>query len=382
MASSAAPTSPDAGEFPEQRIGKRTNSSEEAGSSSAKNQGWTKRSERAEVARPLVIPTRNFFAPLRTYGPDSEPLTQQQPNPVPKERGRSPPIILTASINELKALLKSTLEFRSIRDGIKVVTKDMADYSALMRQLDAHEVPYYTLQPKSLKPVKAVIRQLPGDTPAEDISNELVAMGYSVISVRQMTTSRPQPQGGLQTINIPLFLVTITRNEKAMEIFKLTNLNHVIIKVEAYRNQGGLTRCHNCQNFGHVWATCRQPARCMWCGQRASTAKTPSGRASSSRYTTPALSFQAAVPGDSQPQQDQLGTTDGMRELAAVRQQSVQLQAQSVVTPCTGDSPLDMLRVATIVQQIVTEVNGAESEEVKIVAITQLVINLMNLNGH
>jgi hypothetical protein len=32
--------------------------------------------------------------------------------------------------------------------------------------------------------MKAVIRQLPGDIPAEDISNELVALGYSVVSVR------------------------------------------------------------------------------------------------------------------------------------------------------------------------------------------------------
>jgi hypothetical protein len=45
-----------------------------------------------------------------------------------------------------------------------------------------------------METAKAVIRQLPEDTPADDISNELVALGYSVISFRQMTATRRQHQ--------------------------------------------------------------------------------------------------------------------------------------------------------------------------------------------
>jgi hypothetical protein len=41
-----------------------------------------------------------------------------------------------------------------------------------------------------------------------------------------------------------------------------------------------------------------------------------------------------------------------------------------------------MLRVVTVVQQIMTEFNGAVSEEDKIVAITKIVLNLMKHNGH
>jgi hypothetical protein len=44
--------------------------------------------------------------------------------------------------------------------------------------------------PKSLRPVKAVIRHLSGNIPAEDISNELVALGFSVISVRQLAATK------------------------------------------------------------------------------------------------------------------------------------------------------------------------------------------------
>jgi hypothetical protein len=48
--------------------------------------------------------------------------------------------------------------------------------------------------------------------------------------------------------------------------YKLNSLNHVIIKVEPYRAETGLTQCYNCQNFGHVWANCKQAPRCLWCG--------------------------------------------------------------------------------------------------------------------
>jgi hypothetical protein len=41
-----------------------------------------------------------------------------------------------------------------------------------------------------------------------------------------------------------------------------------------------------------------------------------------------------------------------------------------------------MLRVVTVVQQIVTEFSGAVSEEDKIVAITKIVLNLMKQDGH
>jgi hypothetical protein len=41
----------------------------------------------------------------------------------------------------------------------------------------------------------------------------------------------------------------------------------------------------------------------------------------------------------------------------------------------------DMFKVATVVQQIMTKINGAVSEEDKIAAITKIVINLMKQNG-
>jgi hypothetical protein len=56
---------------------------------------------------------------------------------------------------------------------------------------------------------------------------------------------------------------------------------------------------------------------------------------------------------------------------------------QSVQAPNVNSQPLDnMLRVVTVVQQIMTEFNGAVTERDKLMAITKILLNLMQQNGH
>jgi hypothetical protein len=66
----------------------------------------------------------------------------------------------------------------------------MADLSAIRKHLDNNNLSYFTFFPKSEKPMKAVIRHLPTNTPAQDISDGLVDLGFDIISVKQMSTSR------------------------------------------------------------------------------------------------------------------------------------------------------------------------------------------------
>jgi hypothetical protein len=156
---------------------------------------------------------------------------------------------------QIEGPCEGQLEFR--RYGTRVVTKGMADFSAIKEHFNSQNLNYFTFFPKSLKPMKAVIRHLPGNTHAEEIYGGLVELGFDIISVKQMSTIRRSQ--GSESINIPLFHITIPRSEKSHEIFKLTSLCYILIKVEPCRSQNGLTQCHNCQQFGHVWANCKQP---------------------------------------------------------------------------------------------------------------------------
>jgi hypothetical protein len=75
--------------------------------------------------------------------------------------------------------------------------------------------------------MKAAIRHLPHNTPAEDISDGLVSLGFDLISVKQMTATHRSPPEGSETINLPVFLITLPRTAKFQEIFGLPTLCHI-----------------------------------------------------------------------------------------------------------------------------------------------------------
>jgi transcriptional regulator NrdR family protein len=84
-----------------------------------------------------------------------------------------------------------------------------------------------------------------------------------------------------------------------------------------------------------------------------------------------------------QHQQLQSPATDGKKFRPSVQQQQLREKLQtglSVQAPSSSVS--DMLKIASVVQQIMTELNGALSEENKIVIITKMVLNLIKQNYH
>jgi hypothetical protein len=79
----------------------------------------------------------------------------------------------------------------------------MAGFQSINSHFNTRNLFYYSYYPISGKPPKAVIRHLPHNTSAEDISDELVSLGFDVIRVRQMTAARRSPSDGSTTINLP-----------------------------------------------------------------------------------------------------------------------------------------------------------------------------------
>jgi hypothetical protein len=128
----------------------------------------------------------------------------------------------------------------------------MVDFLGVKSYLENHNLAFFTFFPESEKPIKAVIRHLPTNTPAEDICDRMVSLGFDVVSVKQMTATRRSSPEEPKVTSLPLFLITLPTSVKSQEIFHLPSLCHVAIKVEAYRTQSALTQCHNCQQFSHV----------------------------------------------------------------------------------------------------------------------------------
>jgi hypothetical protein len=88
---------------------------------------------------------------------------EQQQQPPNSRGGRPPPIILTSAINliqlqkQLKGLVEGSFEFQNTRNGTRIVTKEIADFSAIKEYLNSQNLNYFTFYPKSLNPIMAVI---------------------------------------------------------------------------------------------------------------------------------------------------------------------------------------------------------------------------------
>jgi hypothetical protein len=107
-----------------------------------------------------AVPTRNFFAPLRStdmeadHGRDADDSTEGQQQQAPSSQaGRPPPIVLTSQLNliqlqrQLKGLLKGNFDFRSTRNGARVVTKELANFSTICSHVESNNLPYFTFYP-------------------------------------------------------------------------------------------------------------------------------------------------------------------------------------------------------------------------------------------
>jgi hypothetical protein len=110
--------------------------------------------------------------------------------------GRAPPLVLNSSVNlfniqeDVNEIGNGNFEFRSTHNGTRRTTQAMADYSAVRAHLEAKILNLFILFPKSEKPIQAVIRHLPIDTPAEVISSGLEELVFNAVSVKQMTATR------------------------------------------------------------------------------------------------------------------------------------------------------------------------------------------------
>lgn len=201
-------------EFREQRRRKRNPSDDEP--AVPKKTSGTSGSIRPQGDLPTtnVVTTRNFYAPLRAAEMETDPSTTEgssSASTASAKPGRPPPIILTSAVNliqlqkQLKNVVEGNFEFRSTRNGTRVITKSLADFQSVKSLFDSQLLSYFTFFLKTEKPIKAVIRHLPINTPAEDISDRLVNLGFDVVSVKQMTTARWSSPEGPKITNLPPF---------------------------------------------------------------------------------------------------------------------------------------------------------------------------------
>ncbi|GFS50524.1 hypothetical protein TNCV_3197191 [Trichonephila clavipes] len=95
---------------------------------------------------------------------------------------------------------------------IKLYTDTDEERRELIHKLDDLKFQYFAIKPKAERPIKVVIKGLPGDFNPQDIQNDLIGLGYTVDKVSQFI-------GQITKQPLPIFL--LPRNIHNAKIFEL-----------------------------------------------------------------------------------------------------------------------------------------------------------------
>ncbi|GFU92993.1 nucleic-acid-binding protein from transposon X-element [Trichonephila clavipes] len=186
--------------------------------------------------------------------------TNDKPAPSPPQ-----PISLKIKDNYRDQLNKIMQKFPNLKSKssgkhIKLNTDCHFEHQEITDFMDEdRDIEFYVFKPKETKPIKVVVKGLPGCTKPNEIVSDLEDQGYTVTSANQLISKRTK-------LELPFFLITMPRNEFNLTVFDLTHLGYMQVRIEGYFVHG-ITQCFNCNNFYHTAANCHMITRCLKCGK-------------------------------------------------------------------------------------------------------------------
>ncbi|GFX61636.1 nucleic-acid-binding protein from transposon X-element [Trichonephila clavipes] len=108
------------------------------------------------------------------------------------------------------------------------------------------------------KKLRLVIRGLPTDMSPVEIIGSLAEQNITVNECHIMTSKKTGKE-------MPLFLITLDKNEQNRAAYHVTNIGYMKVKVEALRPKYGPPQCFRCQGFFHSSRFCTRAPRCVKC---------------------------------------------------------------------------------------------------------------------
>lgn len=147
-------------------------------------------------------------------------------------------------------------------EHIRITTTSAETYRAIQKQLEVDSIPFRTLDPRSERPRKVLIRGLPVNTPIEDIELALQNAGLEPISIAHLRSRKAENKG----TPLPLYVVTLRATPNFEEVFELSTINYLKIKVDKFKAQP-YRQCYRCQQYGHASYSCQLTIKCLKCAQ-------------------------------------------------------------------------------------------------------------------
>ncbi|GFW74248.1 uncharacterized protein TNCV_2524521 [Trichonephila clavipes] len=143
----------------------------------------------------------------------------------------------STSIAEHQSKLDALMRITNKTSGefIELFTKDVDENHNLTHFLESNkDFEFFCVKPKTVKPIKVIIKGLPIFTKTQEIHSDLQEEGFAVEKI----------------------------------------FGYLQIRVEGFLVRG-ITQCYNCNNFYHTAENCHLKPRCLKCGKEHTTKQCP-----------------------------------------------------------------------------------------------------------
>ncbi|GFU68212.1 probable RNA-directed DNA polymerase from transposon X-element [Trichonephila clavipes] len=225
----------------------------------------------SKTLKTTEVETANRFSNLQIEDPpnlENEQDERDEDVPQPKPpRFRPPPSITIDNVNNSAAFLKQlqnmtqeNLMGRIIGKGLRVYPKTPQAYHKIRSFIDHEKLESYTCQLNEEKELKVVIRGMPTDMPPQQIIEGLSELGLTINDCHVMINRKT----GLP---MPLFLLSLPKNEPNKDVYNITELCYMKIKIEPLEKKKGPAQCFRFQGFFHSFKFCTRNPKCVKCGQ-------------------------------------------------------------------------------------------------------------------
>lgn len=169
----------------------------------------------------------------------------------PLDRHKNAPYIcsvLNPAQDEISAKVASN-------GDVLIQTKTPNIFRQVQKLFHDCKVPFVTSNLPEDRTLKVVARGIPTIFLKDDVIKELANIGFTVELVKRFGTSAKP---------MLICLIILVKDEVTTEIYEITELFHMKIKIESYKKSGP-SQCFACQHFGHGSSKCDNLPRCVKC---------------------------------------------------------------------------------------------------------------------
>ncbi|GFW69114.1 nucleic-acid-binding protein from transposon X-element [Trichonephila clavipes] len=219
------------------------------------------------------VETTNRFSNLQIEDPpiienEQEERDEDIPQPKPPRFRPSPPITIdnvnnsAAFLKQLQNMTQENLMGRIIGKGLRVYPKTPQAYHKIRSFIDHEKLESYTYQLNAEKELKVVIRGMPSDMPPQQIIEGLSELGLTINDCHVMINRKT----GLP---MPLFLLSLPKNEPNKDVYNITELCYMKIKIEPLekKKKKRPSPMFPLPGFFHSSKFCTRNPKCVKCGQ-------------------------------------------------------------------------------------------------------------------